>query len=196
MAPRALPISVLRSALMRRFPALVLFVLAALVGADARAQSTGDPVAVGRRGSYAIVGARVFTMGPQGTIERGTVVVGVDGKIAAVGASVAVPGGAEVIDGTGMEVYPGMIDGGSGLGLSEIGSVPETNDGDDLGEITPHLQALTAVNPNSVVIPVTRVGGVTSVVTMPGGGLFPGTAALKYHFLYLLSILFSLFLHL
>ncbi len=135
-------------------------------------------MAVGRRGSYAIVGARVFTMGPQGTIERGTVVVGTDGKIAAVGASIAVPSGAEVIDGTGMEVYPGMIDGGSGLGLTEIGSVPETQDGDDLGEITPHLQALTAVNPNSVVIPVTRVGGVTSVVTMPGGGLFPGTAAL------------------
>ncbi len=163
---------------MRAAFALVFLLLAGLLGADARAQATGDPVAAGRRGSFAIVGARVFTMGPQGTIENGTVVVGTDGRIAAVGVGIAVPPGAEVIQGAGLEVYPGMIDGGSGLGLTEIGSVPETNDADDLGEITPHLQALTAVNPNSVVIPVTRVSGVTSVVTMPVGGLFPGTAAL------------------
>lgn len=148
------------------------------LAADVRAQAMGDPVAQGRRGTFAIVGARLVTMGPQGTIERGTLVVGPDGKIAAVGASVAVPPAAEVIDGTGLEVYPGMIDGASGLGLTEVGSLSETQDGDDLGEITPHLQALTAVNPNSVVIPVTRVAGVTSVVTMPSGGLFPGTAAL------------------
>lgn len=163
---------------MRAAFALVLLLFAGLLGADARAQAMGDPVATGRRGSFAIVGARVYTMGPQGTIENGTVVVGTDGRIAAVGVGLPVPSGAEVIQGAGLEVYPGMIDGGSGLGLTEIGSVPETNDADDLGEITPHLQALTAVNPNSVVIPVTRVAGVTSVVTMPQGGLFPGTAAL------------------
>ena len=39
------------------------------------------------------------------------------------------------------------------------------------------MQALTAVNPSSVNIPVNRVNGVTSVLTVPSGGLFPGTAA-------------------
>ena len=39
------------------------------------------------------------------------------------------------------------------------------------------MQALTAVNPNSVAIPVTRVSGVTTVWTMPRGGVLPGTAA-------------------
>jgi imidazolonepropionase-like amidohydrolase len=42
----------------------------------------------------------------------------------------------------------------------------------------PHVKALTAVNPNSVLIPVTRVNGITTVLTQPTGGLFPGTAAL------------------
>jgi imidazolonepropionase-like amidohydrolase len=40
------------------------------------------------------------------------------------------------------------------------------------------MQTLTAVNPNSVNIPVTRVNGITTVLTTPSGGLFPGTAAL------------------
>jgi imidazolonepropionase-like amidohydrolase len=40
------------------------------------------------------------------------------------------------------------------------------------------MQALTAVNPNSEAVPVTRVSGVTTVLSVPQGGLFPGTAAL------------------
>lgn len=173
-----LPISPRPMRLRSFLSALALFAVSGGVVPEASAQSMGDPVAVGRRGTFAIVGARVYTMGPQGTIENGTVVVGPDGKIAAVGAGIPVPPSAEVVDGTGLEVYPGMIDGASNAGLNEIESVPETRDGNDLGEITPHLQALTAVNPNSVVLPVTRVAGVTSIVTMPTGALFPGTAAL------------------
>jgi imidazolonepropionase-like amidohydrolase len=40
------------------------------------------------------------------------------------------------------------------------------------------MQVLTTVNPNSEAIGVTRVSGVTTVLTVPTGGLFPGTAAL------------------
>jgi imidazolonepropionase-like amidohydrolase len=156
---------------------LLSFLFALLVAPSAFGQAMGDPVAQGRRGAFAIVGARVYTMGPQGTIERGTVVIR-DGRIEAVGAGIAVPAGAEVMDGTGLEVYPGLIDGGTGVGMQEVGSQPETIDRDDVGEIIPHLQALTAVNPNSVVIPVTRLNGVTTVIAEPVGGLFPGTAAL------------------
>jgi imidazolonepropionase-like amidohydrolase len=39
------------------------------------------------------------------------------------------------------------------------------------------MEALSAVNPNSESIPVTRVSGVTTTLTMPDGGLLPGTAA-------------------
>jgi imidazolonepropionase-like amidohydrolase len=91
---------------------------------------------------------------------------------------VAVPGDAETIDCAGLTIYPGLIDAGTQLGLVEVGSLSETRDDDELGEITPQVQALTAINPNSVSIPVTRVNGVTTVLSAPTGGLLPGTAAL------------------
>lgn len=56
----------------------------------------------------AITNATIMTAS-RGTIERGTIVIR-DGKIAAVGADVAVPAGATVIDGTGRWVTPGIID--------------------------------------------------------------------------------------
>jgi imidazolonepropionase-like amidohydrolase len=101
-----------------------------------------------------------------------------DGKIAAVGAGVAVPAGATVIDAKGMFVYPGLIDSGTQLGLTEIGSVPGGEDTQELGDFNPSDNSLTAVNPHSELIPVTRVSGVTTVITGAGGGLISGSAAL------------------
>lgn len=100
-----------------------------------------------------------------------------DGKIAAIGNNLS-DAGAQVIDCTGKHIYPGLIDAGTRLGLAEIGAVSLTNDYRELGDFIPHMKALTAVNPNSVAIPVTRVNGVTSVLAMPAGGRFPGTAAM------------------
>jgi imidazolonepropionase-like amidohydrolase len=57
----------------------------------------------------AIVGGTILTVSPQGTIEKGTVLIR-DGKIAAIGAGVAVPAGATVIDAAGRYVMPGIID--------------------------------------------------------------------------------------
>ncbi len=88
------------------------------------------------------------------------------------------PSADKVIDGSDLFVYPGMIDGGTHIGLGEIGAVSLTQDFNELGDFIPHMQALTAVNPNSVNIPVNRVAGVTTAMTYPSGGLFPGTAAL------------------
>lgn len=127
-------------------------------------------------GTYALTNARIVTV-TKGIIEGGTLVIQ-KGKITAVGKNVPIPQDAQVIDCTGKSIYPGLFDGGSTLGLGEIGSVPETQDADELGNITPQMQALTAVNPNSVLIPVTRVNGVTTALSTPTGGLFSGTAAL------------------
>lgn len=128
-----------------------------------------------RQGTYAITNATIETVS-DGTIENGTVVIEGD-RIIAVGASVSIPDGAQVIDGSGLRIYPGMIDSGTQLGLTEIGSVAETNDTNEVGDVTPHMDALTAINPNAVAIPVTRVSGVTTVIAEPSGGLLPGTAA-------------------
>lgn len=110
-------------------------------------------------------------------IERGTVVIR-DGRIEAVGADAAPQAGDSVLDGRGLFVYPGLIDAGTRLGLTEIGSVPGGEDQQELGEFNPQDAALTAVNPNSEIIPVTRSNGVTTAITSPRGGLVSGQAAL------------------
>jgi len=104
-----------------------------------------------------------------------------DVKIASLGASIAAPHGAQVVDAKGLHVYPGMIDSGTEIGVSEVGSVRETNDTAELGEFNPQLRVAVAVNPESEHIPVTRANGITSVITLPTagrGGIIAGQAAL------------------
>jgi imidazolonepropionase-like amidohydrolase len=103
-----------------------------------------------------------------------------DGKIAEVGARVALPKGARVIELKGLHIYPGMIDSATEIGLSEIGAVREMNDISDIGLFKPQLRAATAVNPASEHIPVTRANGITSVITSPGGGIIAGQSVLMH----------------
>jgi imidazolonepropionase-like amidohydrolase len=123
---------------------------------------------------YALRGAKVYTLaGPP--VENATVVIR-DGKIAAVGQSVDVPGDAEVIDVKGLEIYPGIFDSVTTLGLEEIPAVPATVDTPDVGNYNPQLVAITAVHPSSEQIPVARANGITHVLATPlgGGGGFRG----------------------
>ncbi len=146
----------------------------ALIPVAAMAQIDGEFVKP-RTGKFLLQNATVVTV-TKGTLENTSVLVE-NGKIAQVGTGINASD-AEVIDCTGMFIYPGMIDGGTRLGLVEVSSVPETVDYAELGNVTPNMQALTTVNPNAEAIGVTRVSGVTTVLTVPTGGLFPGTAAL------------------
>lgn len=127
-------------------------------------------------GIFALTNASIETV-TNGRLNDATVIIE-NGIIKDVGKDVKIPEGAQIIDCKNLTVYPGLIDGGTHLGLQEIGSISVTHDYDELGELTPEMDALTAINPNSVLIPVTRVSGVTSVIASPAGGLFPGTAAL------------------
>ena len=115
------------------------------------------------RGTFALTNARIETV-TNGIIENGTVIIRND-EIVAIGTDVEIPPDAEVIDCNGQTVYPGMIDSGTRLGLVEISAIDRTVDYAETGDFTPHVEALTAVNPNSVSIPVTRTGGVTTVIT-------------------------------
>jgi Imidazolonepropionase and related amidohydrolases len=128
-----------------------------------------------RTGKFLLQNATVNTI-TKGVLSGASVLIE-NGKIIQVGSNVSADG-AEVIDCSGMVIYPGMIDSGTTLGLAEVSSVAETVDYQEIGNVTPNMQALTAVNPNSEAIPVTRVSGVTTVIAKPSGGLFPGTAAL------------------
>jgi imidazolonepropionase-like amidohydrolase len=133
--------------------------------------------------AYAIKGGKVFTLAGA-PIQNGTVVIR-DGKIIAVGANIEIPADAQVIDATGLEVYPGMFDAITQIGLAEISQVSATMDVLELGDYNPELIAATAVNPASAYIPVTRANGITEVIAAPGtagfdsqaGGLITGQAS-------------------
>ncbi len=152
----------------------------AFVRVSAQAGPTGT---VTRQGAtapqslYAISNARIVTVsGP--VIESGTIVVR-NGRIESVGAGVAVPAGAEVIDARGLSVYPGMIDIGTSLGLVEIeAGAPGTVDITEVGDMNPNAQAFYGINPHSAHVAVTRANGITTVLSLPRGGIISGQAAL------------------
>jgi imidazolonepropionase-like amidohydrolase len=117
---------------------------------------------------YAITHAKIVTLaGAQ--IDDGTLVIR-DGKIAAVGASVTVPAGAQVIDAKGLQVYPGLFDPVTQMGLREIGAVSATVDTTEVGAFNPDVVAAEAILPSSEHIPVTRAAGITEVLAVPASG--------------------------
>jgi imidazolonepropionase-like amidohydrolase len=120
--------------------------------------------------TYALTHAKIFTLAGS-PIEDGTLVIK-DGKIAAVGASVEVPAGAEVIDAKGLQIYPGLFDPVTQMGLSEISAVNATVDSTETGAYNPDVVAATAVSPSSEHIPVTRSAGITEVLAVPDSGGF------------------------
>ena len=118
--------------------------------------------------TVAIVNGRVLPVsGP--AIERGTVIIR-GGKIAAVGAGIAVPAGARVVDAAGKLVTPGLIESATQIGIVEIAlSAEGTTDQSttDTG-LSAAFNVVDAFNGESAIIPVTRVDGITSAVVMPG----------------------------
>jgi imidazolonepropionase-like amidohydrolase len=146
-------------------------------GARLTAQTGAPNPAPGPQGTFAIRNARVFPVtGPE--IPNGTVVIS-NGKIQAVGANVAIPAGAQVIDGTGLNVYPGMMDAGTSLGLSEIPQgAASLVDVSEVGSFNPNAQAIYGINPHSAHVGVSRVVGITNVISRPSGGIISGQAAL------------------
>ena len=162
-----------------------------------------------RPGTYAITNARIVTAAPQGpaTIERGTIVIR-NGVIQAVGASVAAPADARVIDGNGLTIYPGLIDAHSSLGI------PAPRGQQDLASrfpgVPPEMLAFAAAQqggqqqqqpssaPNSLYPPglqpevraidqvrieretfdAAHTAGITTALTVPRTGVFLGQSAL------------------
>ena len=121
--------------------------------------------------TWAITNARIVTV-TGATIPKGTIVIK-GNRIEAVGANVSVPSGAKVVDAAGANVYPGLIDASTDIGLNE----PGVRNYDDVNEILPFNQMLrtrVAVQADSDAIPITRAEGVTTVAVRPGGGTIGG----------------------
>jgi len=129
--------------------------------------------------TVAIQGATVWVR-PGQVIEGATVVVR-NGVITDVGAGVAAPAGATVIDGKGTIVTAGLVDASSRVGLSEIGLEEPTNEGRFAGggddDVHAAYRVTDGYNSTSVTIPIARTGGLTAVVATPRGGFVSGTSA-------------------
>jgi imidazolonepropionase-like amidohydrolase len=125
--------------------------------------------------TYAITHARVFTLTGV-PIDDGTVVIR-DGKISAVGPNTEIPAGAQIIDAKGLQVYPGLFDSITQMGLSEISAVSATVDSSETGAFNPDVVAAEAILPSSQHIPVTRAAGITEVLAVPSSGGFDSQSA-------------------
>lgn len=145
-------------------------------------------------GTYAITNARIVPVsGP--TINRGTVVIR-DGLIVAVGANVQAPADARVIDGAGLSVYPGFIDGTSHLGLptrragaggaggggggfgggAQQQAVEAPNSEHPVG-LQPELRMIDIMEFEGDVLESPRGAGLTAVLAAPRDGIFMGQSA-------------------
>jgi imidazolonepropionase-like amidohydrolase len=130
--------------------------------------------------AVAIVGGRVVPITGQ-PIERGTVLVE-QGKIVAMGADVAVPDGATVIDAAGSWVLPGFIEAHGHVGVHEEAEGWAGQDTNEMTDpVTAQVRALDAINPADLGFRDALSGGVLAVNVNPGSGNPIGgqTCALK-----------------
>ena len=174
--------------------ACALVVLFALVTSPAPARPPAPARAVT---TYAITNARIFPVsGP--VIERGTVVIR-DGLIAAVGAQVSAPADARVIDGTGLSVYPGLIDASTTLGVPQATPsagaaivappAPTASPAPSLASaafytyatsapgLRPETLAADLIQPSGPQIEAARNAGLTSALVAPRDGVLMGQSA-------------------
>jgi imidazolonepropionase-like amidohydrolase len=142
-----------------------LFLGALTVAGAPSPQSSASPA---RPAAYAITHAKIFTLAGA-PIEDGTLVIRA-GKILAVGTSIEIPSDAQVIDGHGLQIYPGLFDAVTQMGLREIGAVNATVDETETGDFNPDVVAATAISPSSEHIAVTRAAGITEVLAVPASG--------------------------
>jgi imidazolonepropionase-like amidohydrolase len=151
------------------------FVACILVGMSYSSIASNQIPARQQEIPVAIINATIHPVS-SAPIEKGTIVFD-KGKIVAVGATVSIPQGADVIDASGKHVYPGLMSADTYIGLTEIGAVRASRDYTETGRINPNVRAEVAINPESEIIPVTRANGITTFVTSPQGGVISGMSA-------------------
>jgi imidazolonepropionase-like amidohydrolase len=125
----------------------------------------------------AISGAKVWT----GHNFKVMTVVLTGDKITDVGSKVSVTG-CRMLNAKGRFLTPGLIDVATHLGLVEIrlepsSGTPNYTRHDSTRALRASFDVADAYNPRSVIIPVTRLEGVTSVITLPTGGIIAGQGA-------------------
>lgn len=112
-----------------------------------------------------------------GKVLENATVVFEKGIITEVSASAVNEMGASIIDAKGKHIYPGLIVADSRLGLEEVEAVRATLDYAEVGEINPNIRSVIAYNTDSKIIPTVRSNGVLLALSVPEGGIMPGTSS-------------------
>ncbi len=156
-----------------------LFLSAALAAAAA-------PAHAGKADVYALVGGKVVTVSGA-TLESATLLLR-DGVIEAVGAGVAAPPDARVIDAKGLTLTPGLIDGFGGVGLPQAPRVGGGGGGAGGGAAAGGQAAAPSptLSPQSLALDRIRVAdalrardaGITSALVIAREGVLPGQSVL------------------
>jgi hypothetical protein len=126
--------------------------------------------------------ASVHTMTAAGVLEHTDLLIR-NGRIAELGAHLSAPAGAEVIEAAGRPVTPGLFGGIGRLGIEEIGLEPSVDDyALKLGAMRPEFDVTLAFDPDSAVVGVARLGGVTFAQLAPSseakGSIVSGQGAI------------------
>lgn len=155
--------------------------LVALVGAIGVIAALQSGAAMQPADVTAIVHANLYTMESAQPVEDATIVIR-DGKVQSVGARLAPPAGARIVDAAGHIVTPGLMSAGTQLGLVEVSSLPDTRDYSvATGVLGAAFDVQYALNSNSTVLKAALDDGLTRAVTYPDGAAvapFMGQAAL------------------
>lgn len=102
-------------------------------------------------------------------IEKGSVLIGDDGKIIAVGENIEVPEFATIIDAEGRLVTPGCVEAHCHIGLDNEAVGWEGRDyNESVDPITPHMRAIDSIYPQDEAFGNALRGGVTTACTGPG----------------------------
>jgi hypothetical protein len=133
--------------------------------------------------------ATVHTMSSAGVLEHTDLLI-TNGRIAAVGRGLTAPAGAQIIDAAARPVTPGLFGGIGHLGIEEIGLEPSVADYSlKLGPMRPEFDVSPAFNPESPVLGVSRIGGVTFAMLAPtaspdaespGGSIIGGQGSVAF----------------
>jgi len=139
--------------------------------------------------AIAIRDAHVVTVG-RSDLPKGTVLLR-DGLIQDVGPGIPIPADAWVIDGAGLTVYPGFINGLSTWGIppeeserapapgtGQHASEPRVKGPEDRPETNSFERAADLVSPSDKRLEAARAAGFTTSATFPSGGIFEGLGAI------------------
>ena len=146
---------------------------AMILGVISLSLTASPPVRLSAQ-TIAITGGTVYPVSAP-KIPNGTVLIR-DGRIVAVGASVAIPADAIRVDAAGKWVTPGLIHANANAGLGVAGLFGQSEAG-VRGDVNPSFNPADGIDPAAFTIPIARTGGITGAVLGPNGPFFAGQAA-------------------